>query len=67
MILDRGYRKVTKLIIIGKENVTHRAIRIAADESLWFFEVPHLSLSFPIYLVDHDVLRVRQNGLYSCF
>ena len=36
---------------------------VAAEESLWYAEVPNLSRPFPMFLVDRDLLRVHQNCL----
>ena len=63
IIFDRGYRNAAKVIITGKDKVAHRAVKTVAEESLWFTNVPHLLLSFPIFLVDRDLLYVNQNCL----
>ena len=39
------------------DKATPRAIKIATEESLWFTEVRHLLLSFPIFLVNRNYLR----------
>ena len=62
MIFDRGCRKIAEVIIIGKDKDIRGAIMIAAEESLWSTEVPHLSLLFPMFLFNCD-LRVHQNCL----
>ena len=46
MVFDNGKRKMAKVIIIGKDRDTSGVIMIAAEESLWSTEVPHLSLPF---------------------
>ena len=46
MVFDTGCRKIAEVIVIAKEKDTLGAIMIAAEDSLWSTEVPHLSLPF---------------------
>ena len=52
MIFDRKCIKISEVIIMRK------------DKDTWSIEVPRLSLPFPMFLVNRDVLCVRQNCLH---
>ena len=66
MVFDSGCRKITEVIIIGKDKDTHGKIMVAAEESLWSTEVPHLSLPFlMLLLIVVYFVSVRITSLFT--
>ena len=51
MVFDSVCRKILHVIIIGKNKDTRGEIMIAAEESLWSTEDPHLSWPFLMLLL----------------
>ena len=63
MILGGGCRENAEVIMVGKDKDARGAIMIDVEESLWSTDVLHLSLSFPLFLVNRNLFRVRQDCL----
>ena len=67
MVFDSGCRKIVEEIVIGKDKDTRGTIMIAAEESLWSTEVPHLSLPFSNVPPFQSIMRASSCSLSVMF